>query len=377
MSTSQFCIQQRQQEQQRVRKLLWLGLASSIALHGILAVALPRQLANKAPQVKKPMELILVDKPKPKPKPKETAIVPKPKPEPPQQKAPEPKPEPPKPPEPKPEPPQQKSPEPKSEPPKPPEPQAKPKPEVSQPKAPTPKKILTSNLPPIPKAPTVPQPESESAIAPAPVKNSPNVKESSSNVATNSPLATSESESTESTGDEPGIACVSNCEPEYPDALEGAEGSAGVKLTIDPQGNVIGAELASADSNSQVNREALLAARQMEFSSPPGGNTASVQVEINFTLEGSDYDRLAREQERKEQAAKEQQEQEAARQQQQQQQKREQARIRQQQQEQAQPKPQLPDNQAAPKPLPALMETEADQEQLQKFRKRIENYQEK
>jgi periplasmic protein TonB len=146
-------------------------------------------------------------------------------------------------------------------------------------------------------------------------------------------------------------------------------------LTIDPQGDVIGAELASADSNSQVNRQALLAARQMEFSSPPGGNAASVQVEINFTVEGSDYDRLARE----EQAAKEQQEQETARQQQQQIEEEKQARIRQQQQqiEQAKPKPQLPDNQAVPKPLPALMETDTNAEQLQKFRERIENYQEK
>jgi periplasmic protein TonB len=363
MSTSQFCIQQRQQEQQRVRKLLWLGLASSLVLHGILAVALPRQLATKSPQIKKPMKLILVDKPKSKPKLKETPIVPKPKPEPPQQKAPAPKPEPPKPPEPEPEPPQQKAPIPK--------PKPELKPAISQPKAPTPKKILTSNLPPISKAPVAPQPQP--AIAPTPVENSPTVKESSSNVATNSPPPTTESESTESTSGESGIACVSNCEPEYPDALKGAEGSAGVKLTIDPNGNVIGAELASADSNSQVNRQALLAARQMEFSSPPGGNTASVQVKINFTLEGSDYDRLAREeQERKEQAAEKQQEQEAARQQQQQREEEKQARIRQQQQqrEQAKPKPQLPDNQAAP-PLPAL-----DEEQLQKFRERIENYQE-
>jgi protein TonB len=370
MSTSQFCIQQRQQEQQRVRNLLWLGLASSIVLHGILAVALPRQLATKPPQVKKPMELILVDKPKPKPKLKETPIVPKPKPEPPQQKAPAPKP-----PEPKPEPPQQKAPAPAPKP-EPPKPELKP--EVSQQKAPAPKKILTSNLPPISKAPVAPQPQQ--AIAPAPVKNSPTAKEFSSNVATNSPALTPESESTESAGDESGIACVSNCEPEYPDALEGAEGSAGVKLTIDPQGNVIGAELASADSNSQVNRQALLAARQMEFSSPSGGNAASVQVEINFTVEGSDYDRMAREeQERKAQAAKEQQEQETARQQQQQIEEEKQARIRQQQQqrEQAKPKPQLPDNQAAPKPLPALMETDADAEQLQKFQERIENYQEK
>ncbi len=369
MSTSQFCIQQRQQEQQRVRKLLWVGLASSIVLHGILAIALPRQLETKPPQVKKPMELILVDKPKPKPKIKETPIVPKPKPEPPQQKAPEPKPEPPQPPEPKPEPPQQKAPEPKPEPPQPPEP----KPEPHQQKTPTPKKILTSNLPPISKAPVAPQPQR--AIAPGPVKNPPRVKESSSNVASNSPPPTTESESSESVSEEEGIACVSNCEPEYPDALEGAEGSAGVKLTIDPQGNVIGAELASADSNSQVNRQALLAARQMEFSSPPGGNAASVQVKIDFTVEGSDYDRARREeQERKEQAAKEQQE-EIARQEQQRREEAKQARIRQQQQqrEQVKPKLQLPDNQAAPKPLPAPMQTEVDEEQLQKFRERIEN----
>jgi periplasmic protein TonB len=375
MSTSQFCIQQRQQEQQRLRKLLWLGLAGSIVLHGTLALALPRQLATKQPQVKKPMELILVDKPKPKlkPKPKETKITPKPQPEPPQQKATEPKPATPKPPEPKPAPPQQKAPEPKPATPKPPEP----KPEVSQQKAPTPKKILTSNLPPISQAPVAPKPEP--AIAPPPIKNSPTAKESSSNVATNSPPSTGESESTESAGDESGIACINNCEPEYPAELEGAEGSAEIKLTIDPEGNVIGAELASADRNSQVNRQALLAARQMEFSSPPGGNAASVQVEIDFTVEGSDYDRLAREeQERKKQAAKKQQEQEIARQQQQQREEKKQARIRQQQQrEQAKPKPQLPGNQAAPKPLPALVETEADEKQLQKFRERIENYQEK
>lgn len=379
MSTSQFCIQQRQQEQQRLKKLLWLGLASSIVLHGILAVALPRQLATKPPQVKKPMELILVDKPKPKPKIKEIPIIPKPKPEPPQQKAPEPKPAPPKPPEPKPEPPQQKAPEPKPAPPKPPEPKPQLKPEVSQPEPPTPKKILTSNLPPISQAPVAPQPQP--AIAPPAVKKAPIVKESSANVATNSPPPTSESESTESAGDEEGIACVSNCEPEYPAELEGVEGSAGVKLTIDPEGNVIGAELASADRNSQINRQALLAAREMEFSSPPGGNAASVQVKINFTMEGSEYDRLAREeQERKEQAAKEkqEQEQETARQQQQQREEEKQARIRQQQQqrEQVEVKPNpLTDSQATPKPLPALLETEADQEQLRKFQERIENYQ--
>ena len=111
-----------------------------------------------------------------------------------------------------------------------------------------------------------------------------------------------------------GISCVSNCEPEYPTALDGVEGSAGVKLTIDPDGNVVGAELADADSNSLVNRQALQAARQMQFSSP-GDSSASVQVKIDFTVEGSEYDRAAREeQERREQAELERQEQEAARQ---------------------------------------------------------------
>jgi periplasmic protein TonB len=361
MSTSQFCIQQRQQEQQRVRKLLWLGLASSIVLHGILAVALPHQLATKPPQVKKPMELILVDKPKPKPKLKETPIVPKPKP--PQQKAPESKPEP------KPEPPQQKAPEPKPEPPKPPEP----KPEVSQPKEPTPRKILTSNLPPISKAPVAPQPQQ--AIAPAPVKNSPATKESTSNVATNSPPPTTESESA---GDESGIACVSNCEPEYPDALEGAEGSAGVKLTIDPQGNVIGAELASADNNSQVNRQALLAARQMEFSSPPGGNAGSVQVKIDFTVEGSEYDRLAREErEKQEQAQKERQEKETAEKQAQQERLNREREAKALQEQQPQPQqPSILNTPTKSKPLPAPLETEVNDEQLREFRERMEKYRE-
>jgi periplasmic protein TonB len=369
MSTSQFCIQQRQQEQQRLRKLLWLGLAGSIVLHGTLALVLPRQLATKQPQVKKPMELILVDKPKPKlkPKPKETKITPKPQPEPPQQKATEPKPATPKPPEPKPAPPQQKAPEPKPAPPEPPEP----KPEVSQQKAPTPKKILTSNLPPISQAPVAPKPEP--AIAPPPVKNSPTAKESSSNVATNSPPSTGESESTESAGDESGIACINNCEPKYPAELEGAEGSAEIKLTIDPEGNVIGAELASADRNSQVNRQALLAARQMEFSSPPGDNVASVRVKIDFTVEGSEYDRLAREaQEKQEQAQKERQKKQA-----------QQERLNREREAKAlqeqEPQPQQPSILNTPtkfKPLPAPLETEVNDEQLREFRERIEKYRE-
>jgi hypothetical protein len=41
MSNSQFCIQQRQQEQKRLTKLLIGGFVSSALLHGVLAYALP------------------------------------------------------------------------------------------------------------------------------------------------------------------------------------------------------------------------------------------------------------------------------------------------------------------------------------------------
>ncbi|MGL5833249.1 MAG: energy transducer TonB family protein [Waterburya sp.] len=410
MSISSFCIGQRQKEQQQLNKLLIFGFAGSALLHGLLGYALP-YLSVEPPPVEKPMELIVVEQPKPKPKPKpqpkETKIVPKaklgaksgssqpkapaPKAEAPQPKAPEPKPEP------KPEPPQPKAVEPKPQPPE-------PKPEAPQPKAPIPKKILTSNLPPVDNTPTVSQPQQ--AIAPssntsASAKDSSQVATNSSNIGgtgtgtdtgtgigtdTGTGIGTDTGTGTGTgTGDEEGIACVNNCEPEYPAELEGAEGSAGVKLTIDPQGNVIGAELTDADENSQINRQALLAARQMEFSSLPDDNAVSVRVKIDFTVEGSEYDRLAREEqerkeeERKEQAAREKQEQETARQQQQQRQV-EQAKIRQQQQQrqvEVKPKPPLPDNQVTPKPLPAPLETEADEEQLRKFRERIENYQQK
>ena len=60
----------------------------------------------------------------------------------------------------------------------------------------------------------------------------------------------------------------------------------------------------------------MLAARQMQFSSP-GEDAASVQVKIDFTVEGFQYDRARREeQQKREQAERERAEQEAARQQQ-------------------------------------------------------------
>lgn len=89
------------------------------------------------------------------------------------------------------------------------------------------------------------------------------------------------------------IKCISNCDPSYPSELQGVEGKATVKVNLDSSGNVLGVSVVNPHSNGEVNRQALLAARQMRFSSPRVNN-ASVQVSINFTVAGSDFDRLAR-----------------------------------------------------------------------------------
>lgn len=395
MSNSQFCIQQRQQEQQRLKKLLVFGFVSSAALHGILAYALPRWSFEPPNQAKEPMELIIVDKPKPKPKPYAKRYpLGKPKVE--SKPIVEPKPKPVKPPEPV----KAQTPPPPVEPPKPVQTQTPPPKPVPKPApTPEPKEVLTTPTPapsqPIVSAPiaNTAQPSSLSNNFAAPSSSSVTAPETSSSqgvpgetgsvVAANSaPPRPPESNNEPSEG----ISCQRNCEPEYPATLEGVEGSAGVKLTIDKDGNVVGAELASADSNNSVNRQALLAARQMQFSSP-GDEAASVLVKIDFTVEGSKYDRARREeQERNEQAAKERQEQEAAARQQQleaekqaQQEQLEQERqARQQQLEQQQqesPPPPAPQAKPDPKPLPALSPEELDEERLRKFQERIENYQ--
>ena len=350
MSNSQFCIQQRQKEQQRLKKLLMFGFASSTVLHSILAYALPRWSFESPQVVEEPIEIMIVDKPKPKPKP--TSV----KPPPVQAQTPSPPVKPP--------PVQAQTPPPK------------PVPKTPEPK---PKKVLTTPTP-APSPPIVPapvektaRPSSSSSNITAPNRSSLTSTESSNSpdvpdptVATNSPPSRPEASSEPAEG----ISCIDNCEPEYPSSLEGIEGSAGVKLTIDRNGSVIGAELVTTDSNAQVNRQALLAARQMQFSSP-GDSAASVRVKIDFTVEGSEYDRARREEQQEEAARQEQLE--AEQQAKQEQLEREQARQQQQQQESTPP---LPEAKPSPKPLPTLSPEELDEERLRKFQERMKNYQE-
>jgi TonB family protein len=354
MSTSNFCFQKRQQEQQQLRKLLTVGFASSVLFHGLLALAFPRWSVEPPKAQEKPIDLIIVEKPKPKPP--ATKIVPKPIP----------KPEPVKtvtPPEPI-------------------------KPQPTPPKPAT-KRVLTSPTP----APS--QPVISGAISDTPS----NLPLNSNFTAGNSTVSGSSEQGSNmgvpgavaaNSGAPPrpkpsaeeGIICVSNCEPEYPSVLAGAEGSAGIQLMVDAEGNVTSANITRANSNSELNRQALLAARQMKFSSPSGGSSASVQVTVNFTVAGSDFDRQAREEElERQRLAKERQEQEEARQQQleqerqarqQQLEQERQTRARQQKLEQQRQEQSLP---TTPKPQPTYSQTEQEDQMLRKFRERIEQHQ--
>jgi periplasmic protein TonB len=361
MSTSKFCIQQRQREQQQLKKLLILGFTGSALFHGLLAYALPHWSFEPPKQAQEPMELILVDKPKPKPKVESKPVV-KPAPKPELVKAETPPP-------PKPEPVKTEAPPP-------------PKPEPVKTEAPPPKVLTAPKTVPAQPVVAAPEPAPLKPINPPPSRSVTPARSNSdrSTVATNIAPPSSEAKEEETDdGGEEGISCVSNCEPEYPGDLEGVEGAAGVKLTIDPDGKVVGVELADADDNNKINREALLAARQMQFSSPPGGNAASVRVKIDFTVEGSEYDRLAREaQEKQEQAAKEQQEQQLAAEKQAQQERlnrEREAKALQEQQKQPRQPPIL-NTPTKPKPLPASLETEVKDEQLREFEERMQKYRE-
>ncbi len=96
------------------------------------------------------------------------------------------------------------------------------------------------------------------------------------------------------------ISCQKNCRPKYPSALGGAEGRAGIQLTIDANGNVINAAIAESNGNPKLDREALKAARRMKFSSI-NRDRATVRINISFTVAGSDFERQARREQRERQ----------------------------------------------------------------------------
>lgn len=366
----------RQQEPKKLRTLLTASFAASVVFHGVLFIFIPRWFSQKQlEKVEEPIELILLDKPKPI----ESKVVPKPappKPEPtPPPKVKTPKPEPPKP---------EPTPPPKVETPKP-EPTLPPKVETPKPEPPKPEPPKPEPTPP-PKVET-PEPEkvlttpdtTSSNAAPAPpVKASPtsnneaiekiNTEET---VAINSPPP----EIAEPITDPAGISCVANCQPEYPSALDGDEGSAGVRLSIAPDGKVRGAELTNPHSNSMLNRQALLAARQMQFSEIDNEAGALVVVRINFTVEGSEFDDVARERQEKleeERKAKLEEERQQKLEAQKQEQERRRSQLEQQRREEIQQ--QEAESPPATDSTDDLTEEELEAERIRKFRERLENY---
>ena len=392
--SSDFCLQQRQQERRKQRMFLGISFTISVLVHGLLALAYP-YWQIKSPKVKeKPIELIIVEKPKPKPKPPESKIVPKPipKPEPVKTVTPPPpvkQPEPVKtvtPPLPvkQPElvktvtpPPPVKQPEPvKTVTPSPPVKQPEPVKPQSTPPKPATKRVLTSPTP----EPS--QPVISGAIADTSQTlplNSIFGAESSTNPGAadqGSSLGMPGAVAINNSGAPPRpkpnaneiISCVSNCEPKYPSVLKGVEGSAGIQIMVDAKGNVTNANLTRASSNNELNRQALLAARKMKFSAPSSGSTTSVKVTINFTVSGSDFARQARqEQLERERLAKELQEQEEARQRQleaerqaRQEQLERERQARQQQEIQPEPKPLPAEIKLEPQPLPTSSPEEND-----------------
>ena len=346
MYNSIYSIQKRQQEQKQLQKLLIVSFVGSALLHGILIVFLFRWLPQQSPEkVEKPIEIILVEKPKPKPI--ETKVVPKPKPKP----TPPPKaktPEPPKP---------QLTPPPQAKTPKPPKPQITPPPKKIE----QPKQILTTSntratnsvfnppakteTPAITKTRSIPRP------------TTPTIEKK---VATNSSPPAAPKPATGAVE----ISCVANCQPKYPSALNGDEGRAGIRLTLDKNGNVIAAELARAHRNARLNRQALLAARRMKFNKINNEAGASVVVNISFTVKGSEFERIARErqarQERERQAKLE-------------------AERKRQEQEAARQRQENTRQQQTPTPTPTIpkqpTEQERQEEMLRKFRERMNNYQ--
>ncbi len=347
-----YSIQKRQQEQKQLQKLLIVSFVGSALFHGMLIVFLLRWLPQQSPvKVKKPIEIILVEKPQPKPI--ETKVVPKPKPKP----TPPPKATIPEPSKPKPTPP------PKAKTPEPLKPQITPPPKREQPR-----QILTTsntkttnsafNPPAKTETPAISKTRSIPRPTPATTENT---------VATNSPPPAAPKPTTGALE----ISCVANCQPKYPSALDGNEGRAGIRLTIDKNGNVIAAELAQAHSNAMLNRQALLAARRMKFNKINNEAGASVVVNISFTVKGSEFERIAKErqarQERERQAKleAERRRQEAERQRQEQ----EAARQRQENTRQQQipaTEPTIPNNQT---------EQERQAEMLREFRERINKHQ--
>jgi TonB family protein len=86
------------------------------------------------------------------------------------------------------------------------------------------------------------------------------------------------------------IRCISNCNPPYPSALNGAEGNARMLVSINSVGDVTGVVFAGGSNNPALSRLALRAAARMRFSVPDGLGPVTVPVNIFYTIRGTAFD---------------------------------------------------------------------------------------
>jgi hypothetical protein len=112
-----------------------------------------------------------------------------------------------------------------------------------------------------------------------------------------------------------GLQCISGCSPKYPPELIGNEGRVRVRFVVDRNGNVVDAQvvgrttvsefLSAQNSNlvpqaedtsidSQFAQAALVAVRQMKFVPPTSGERMTAVITINFTMQGSQFERQTR-----------------------------------------------------------------------------------
>lgn len=86
-----------------------------------------------------------------------------------------------------------------------------------------------------------------------------------------------------------------DCEFDYPDSADGAEGSAQVVVETDDQGRVVSVTLSRSSGNAELDRAALEQARErVRLDGARAGE--SYPIEIDFVQSGSDAERRAREQ---------------------------------------------------------------------------------
>jgi TonB family protein len=108
------------------------------------------------------------------------------------------------------------------------------------------------------------------------------------------------------------IRCIENCKPKYPDSLLGKniQGQPKVLFDVDPNGNVSNVRLRKSSGNAELDAVAIEQAKKMRVS-PSEAGRQNVPGNIDFQIEGTDYQRQAQERQRQreaEQAAREQEE---------------------------------------------------------------------